>query len=114
MPCAKLATTTRSSGRRISGRGRGSHGGPDEALRPLIERARALAGAPAATSKQWSSGDMCLRWTAAGMLEAEQQFRRVIGYPALAKLAVAVERDVTHQNDHPHAGARGRRLPRLR
>jgi putative transposase len=47
--------------------------------------------------KHWSSGDMCLRWTAAGMLEAEQQFRRVVGYPALAKLAVAVERDVAHQ-----------------
>jgi hypothetical protein len=37
---------------------------------------------------------MCLRWTAAGMLEAEQQFRRIIGYSDLAKLALAVERDV--------------------
>jgi putative transposase len=45
--------------------------------------------------KHWQSGDMCLRWTAAGMLEAETQFRRVIGHPDLAKLAVAVERDVT-------------------
>jgi putative transposase len=44
--------------------------------------------------KHWSSGDMCLRWTAAGMLEAETQFRRVIGHPDLAKLAIAVERDV--------------------
>jgi transposase-like protein len=44
--------------------------------------------------KHWSSGDMCLRWTAAGMLEAQEQFRRIIGYPDLAKLAVAVERDV--------------------
>jgi transposase-like protein len=44
--------------------------------------------------KHWSSGDICLRWTAAGMLEAEQQFRKIIGYPELAKLAVAVERDV--------------------
>jgi len=43
--------------------------------------------------KHWQSGDMALRWTAAGMLEAEQQFRRVIGYRDLAKLAVAVERD---------------------
>jgi hypothetical protein len=34
------------------------------------------------------------RWTAAGMLEAEAQFRRIIGYPDLAKLAVAVERDI--------------------
>ena len=44
--------------------------------------------------KHWSSGDMCLRWTAAGMLEAQAQFRKIIGYPDLAKLAVAVERDV--------------------
>lgn len=44
--------------------------------------------------KRWQSGDMALRWTAAGMLEAERQFRRVIGYRDLAKLAVAVERDL--------------------
>jgi putative transposase len=44
--------------------------------------------------KRWQSGDMCLRWTAAGMLEAETQFRRIIGHRDLAKLAVAVERDV--------------------
>lgn len=45
--------------------------------------------------KYWSSGEMCLRWTAAGMLEAEQQFRRIIGYQDLAKLAARVEREVT-------------------
>jgi transposase-like protein len=44
--------------------------------------------------KRWSSGEMCLRWTAAGMLEAERQFRRVVGYRDLAKLAVAIEREV--------------------
>ena len=49
--------------------------------------------------KRWQSGDMCLRWTAAGMLEAEQQFRKVIGYSDLAKLAIAVERDLTAQRD---------------
>jgi putative transposase len=43
--------------------------------------------------KHWQSGDMALRWTAAGMLEAERQFRRVIGHGDLAKLANAVERD---------------------
>jgi len=52
--------------------------------------------------KRWQSGEMCLRWTAAGMLEAEQQFRRVIGYRDLAKLALAVERDLNH---HDHQGA---------
>ena len=44
--------------------------------------------------KRWSSGEMALRWTAAGMLEAERQFRRIIGYRDLAKLAVAIERDL--------------------
>ena len=44
--------------------------------------------------KRWQSGDMALRWTAAGMLEAEQQFRRIIGYSDLAMLAVAIEREL--------------------
>lgn len=47
--------------------------------------------------KRWQSGDMCLRWTAAGMLEAERQFRKIIGYHDLAKLALAVERDLNAQ-----------------
>ncbi len=34
--------------------------------------------------KRWQSGDMALRWTAAGMLEAERQLRRIIGYADLA------------------------------
>jgi len=45
--------------------------------------------------KRWQSGDMALRWTAAGMLEAERQFRRIVGYRDLAKLALAVEREGT-------------------
>jgi transposase-like protein len=44
--------------------------------------------------KNWSSGDMCLRWTAAGMLEAETRFRKVEGYRGLAGLAVKIERDL--------------------
>jgi putative transposase len=44
--------------------------------------------------KHWSSGEMGLRWTAVGMLEAERQFRRIIGYRDLAKLAIAVEHDL--------------------
>jgi putative transposase len=44
--------------------------------------------------KRWQSGDMCLRWTAAGMLEAERQFRRIIGYADLAKLVTAIEREL--------------------
>jgi putative transposase len=42
--------------------------------------------------KRWQEGDMRKRWTAAGMLVAEQQFRRIIGYRDLAKLIIAIER----------------------
>jgi putative transposase len=52
--------------------------------------------------KRWQSGDMCLRWTAAGMLEAEQQFRKIIGYSDLAKLAVAVEHDLAAHRAPAH------------
>ena len=41
--------------------------------------------------KHWQSGDMGLRWTAAGMLEAEKKFRKVHGYKDLARLAVTIE-----------------------
>ena len=44
--------------------------------------------------KHWSSGEMCLRWTAAGMLEAESRFRKVQGYRGLATLAVKIEADL--------------------
>jgi putative transposase len=43
--------------------------------------------------KRSSSGELALRWTAAGMLEAERQFRKIIGYRDLATLVVAIERD---------------------
>jgi transposase-like protein len=52
--------------------------------------------------KRWRDGDMRKRWTAAGMLVAEQQFRRIIGYRDLAKLVIAIERH-THlvaENNH--------------
>jgi putative transposase len=54
--------------------------------------------------KRWSSGEMALRWTAAGMLEAERQFRRVIGYRDLARLCVGTERDTTAVKSSPHKG----------
>jgi len=51
--------------------------------------------------KRWQGGEMALRWTAAGMLEAEQQFRRIIGYGDLAKLAVAIERELKGVHTQP-------------
>jgi putative transposase len=41
---------------------------------------------------RWQDGDMRTRWTAAGMLQAERQLRRIIGYRDLATLVIAIER----------------------
>lgn len=40
--------------------------------------------------KRWQGGTMILRWTAAGVLEAERHFRKVVGYRALSRLAAAL------------------------
>jgi transposase-like protein len=50
--------------------------------------------------KHWSTGEMGLRWTAAGMLEAEKQFRKVIGYTQLPQLAIAIERRLHLHQPH--------------
>ena len=49
--------------------------------------------------KHWTSGEMALRWAAAGMTAAESQFRRVKGYRQLPDLARALERTVGYQPD---------------
>lgn len=47
---------------------------------------------------------MALRWTAAGMLGAERQFRRIIGYRDLATLALAIEHELDrHHGPRLHA-----------
>jgi hypothetical protein len=55
---------------------------------------------------------MALRWTAADMLEAEQQFRKIIGYRDLATLVIAIERDDGHRHANPaRTRRRGTPLP---
>jgi putative transposase len=44
--------------------------------------------------KNWESGEMALRWSAAGMLAAQAQFRRVQGYRELPILAAALKREL--------------------
>jgi hypothetical protein len=44
---------------------------------------------------------MGLRRTAAGMLEAEKQFRKVIGFTQLPQLAIAIERRLQVQQPTP-------------
>jgi hypothetical protein len=55
------------------------------------------------------------------MLEAERRFRRIVGHADLAKLAIAVERELAAERaaDHRYTpvaprGAGGRRFTRLR
>jgi len=40
--------------------------------------------------RRWQGGAMILRWTAAGVLEAERNFRKIAGYRALSKLDAAL------------------------
>jgi putative transposase len=47
--------------------------------------------------KNWQSGDMALRWCAAGLVEAGKQFRRVNGHLHLPTLRAALQRHVTEQ-----------------
>ena len=42
--------------------------------------------------KHWQSGDMALRWTAAGLLEAEKQFRKIMGYQKIGDLTNRIDR----------------------
>jgi putative transposase len=58
--------------------------------------------------KRWRDGTMALRWCAAGMLEADHQFRRVNGHLHLPKLRTALEAhfqnvSATTQNEDPKA-----------
>jgi putative transposase len=40
--------------------------------------------------KRWQGGTMILRWSAAGVLEAEKSFRKIVGFRALPKLVAAL------------------------
>ena len=59
--------------------------------------------------KRWRDGTMALRWCAAGMLEADHQFRRVNGHLHLPKLRAALEAhfntnvSAVGQNEHQKA-----------
>ena len=62
--------------------------------------------------KRWRDGEMGLRWTAAGMLEAEKQFRKVIGYtqPPSRIVESILRRDcsprcVSHRRDGASLGS---------
>ena len=56
----------------------------------LIENLFSRVREMARRVRHWQSGTMILRWCAAGVLEAERSFRKVVGYRALAKLDAAL------------------------
>ena len=56
----------------------------------LIENLFSRVREMARRVRHWQGGTMILRWSAAGMLEAERSFRKVAGYRSLAKLDAAL------------------------
>ena len=56
----------------------------------LIENLFSLVRDTARRVKRWQGGTMILRWTAAGVLEAERHFRKIAGFRALPKLVAAL------------------------
>jgi putative transposase len=60
-----------------------------------IESMIAICRDHAANVKRWQDGQMVLRWMAAGMGEAAEQFRRVNGYLHLPALRSALEAIIT-------------------
>jgi putative transposase len=71
-----------------------------------IESMISIARTHSANVKHWQSGNMALRWCAAGMAEAGKQFRRVNGHLHLAALRRALDEQAatetvgdTRQND---------------
>ncbi len=56
----------------------------------LIENLFSRVRETARRVRHWQGGTMILRWSAAGILEAERNFRKVAGYRALSKLDAAL------------------------
>ena len=63
-----------------------------------IESMISIARTHSHNVKNWQSGNMALRWCAAGMAEAGKQFRRVNGHLHLAALRNALDQHVAPEN----------------
>jgi len=63
-----------------------------------VESMISIARATSRNVTRWRDGQMVLRWTAAGMLNAERSFRRIKGYKQMPQLIAALKR-------HAHPGA---------
>ena len=63
-----------------------------------VESTISIARATNRNVTRWRDGQMVLRWTAAGMLNAERSFRRIKGHKQMPQLIAALKR-------HAHPGA---------
>jgi len=71
-----------------------------------IESMISIARATNRNVTRWKDGHMVLRWTAAGMLNAERSFRRIKGYKQMPQLVAALHRHAhpEHANDTKTVG----------
>ena len=67
-----------------------------------IESCFSRSGEWCSRVKKWRGPKMLLRWTAAGLLQAERGFRRIRGYRHLPKLASALQK---HMNRNQQEAA---------
>ena len=67
--------------------------------RNIIENALGTVRHVSRNVKRWRSGEMALRWTAAGMLEANKTFRRPKAYRQLPILRKALEDQMRQAQD---------------
>jgi transposase-like protein len=65
-----------------------------------VESMISIARATNRNVTRWRDGQMVLRWTAAGMLNAERSFRRIKGYKQMPQLVAALKRHA-HPNTEP-------------
>jgi hypothetical protein len=64
--------------------------GTTNAIESAFDKVRAAAR----NVKRWRNGRQVLRWSAAGLMAAEEGFSRIKGYRLLPLLAAALEREV--------------------
>ena len=56
----------------------------------LIENLFSRVRETARRVRRWQGGEMVLRWSAAGVLEADRNFRKIVGYRSLGRLDAAL------------------------
>jgi transposase-like protein len=71
----------------------------------IIENPNGIVRSTTHRVKRWRDQDMAIRWTAAGFLEAEKAFRKVLGFKELWILRAALGRDRVDASQAPRKAA---------